>query len=176
MDKKTSIEAISTKYPPKEKQFFFGEILFGALHPFYAIGYILKTPSLWKFLIFPCLIMMVVMITSITLIYLYVDAIQLWVQSIIWEPDHNGQGIWNRALLFLYDWGIKIALVCIGIFGGYGIGLSVAPIFSEGISDSVAQREGWFIEQKQSIVQQSKNILLSVFESLLSLIVYLIIM
>ena len=162
-----------TKYTPQKKQSFFMEAIFGALHPIYAMGYVFRNRALWGYLWVPCLVMMATVLLGIIILFFSASSIHTWAQSIIWVPDQEHT---DRLAIFLYDQGLYLVIWTLGIFSSYGIGMSIAPIFAEVISDKVSQKEGWSTEREESVLAQTKATLLSIVESIISLFLYLAIM
>ena len=153
-----------------QRSFFF-DFFQGVQYPLKGILYTLKHPSLWKYLLIPCCLMLVLLsITLITLIF-QADHISQWLQQKLWAPDTTQTGFVHSALMFMYEWGLYLGIWIIGIFGAYTCGLILAPPLTEGLSEAIQKQEGWTLVNKDNSL--GTTIVKPIFESVVSVILYL---
>ena len=153
----------------KPKNFFFG-----AGHAFSATLYLIRTPSLWWFIIVPIIFMGACFVSGIVFLVFFSDSIHQYFLS--FGPDiptsFSDLSPLKHFFWIVYEYGSYFFIWFAGILISYSIGISVAPILSEGISDAVVKKQS--LQSSFPIPTRGTPWYISIIESIVVSFVYLI--
>ena len=148
--------------------------LLGAGHIFSATLYLARNPSLWWFIIVPIVFMCACFVFGVVFLAFLASPIHQYLLS--FGPDIptslSDLSWWKRFFWGVYEYGSYFFIWFSGIFISYAIGISVAPILSEGISDAVVKKQS--LQSSVPVPKKGTPWYISIVEAIVFSIVYLI--
>ena len=141
----------------------------GVKASFSAVLYVFRNPKLWKYIVIPLLFMCGCIIASLILLWNFSDAIHYRFLSfgLVDPVSSEASSLVQKSKWLLYDYGSYVLIWTGGIWLSSVIGLIIAPLLSEPISDAVVVKEKWnqSVETNKSSIRWHRQLGESLFVS-----------
>jgi len=146
--------------------------LSGAVHIFKASWFLIKTPSLWGFILIPIAFMMTCLFLASLLLVFIASPIHEWLLSFGPQlpTDMSSLSWWKKIGWGFYHYGSYALIWIFALVLSYSFAISVAPILSEGISDAVIKKKG--LQADYPVPERGTPWYKSIIESLFVSFVY----